>query len=165
MVVADEVKIQEEPNPFYRWNKRQNTPIVKIRRDKQSVSFYGGLSLKTKKVISHLCYWQNSKETIKFLNLIKDKYKDKGKILLVWDNASWHKSKAIRQWLAKNNKTNWLELLNFPPYSPELNPQERVWKALRKHLSTKVGLYTFKETIDQACHFLLTGEFDYRFVY
>ena len=31
VVVADESKIQQEPNSCYRWNKRGNTPVVKVK--------------------------------------------------------------------------------------------------------------------------------------
>ena len=45
-----------------------------------------------------------------------------------------------------------------------LNPQEHVWKALRKHLAKVAGQYTFKETIDRACRFLRTETFDFAFI-
>ena len=71
MVVADESKIQQEPNSCYRWNKRGNTPVVKVNRERKAVSIYGGLSRITKRVITHFCRWQESVETIAFLNKIK----------------------------------------------------------------------------------------------
>lgn len=160
MVVADECRIQEEPNEFYRWSLKRNPPIIKVRKEKQNVSFYGGLSLKTKKVTAHLCDWQNSEETCLFLEEIKKKYEGKGTVLLIWDNASWHKSEKIRGWLKDNPGV--IELFNFPPYAPELNPQEHVWKALRDELSDVVGVYTFEEVIDRACLFLRINTFDYK---
>ncbi|MBM4402607.1 MAG: IS630 family transposase, partial [Candidatus Cloacimonetes bacterium] len=134
MVVADECKLQEEPNPFYRWNIKGQTPIVKILSSKKSVSFYGGLSLNDKKEIVHLAPWQNSEETCRFLDELKKKYQNTKKpVLLIWDGASYHKSGMIREWCEDNPGV--LELLRFPAYSPDLNPQENVWKALRRNLS------------------------------
>ena len=46
--------------------------------------------------------------------------------VLVLDNAGWHTAKALR--VPAN-----LTLLFLPPYSPELNPAERVWTYLRSH--------------------------------
>lgn len=161
MVVADECKLQEEPNPFFRWNQKGQTPIVKILRSKESVSFYGGLSLNDKKEIVHLASWQNSEETCYFLDELKKKYQNAEKpVLLVWDGASYHKSKMIREWCRDNPGI--VELLRFPAYSPDLNPQENVWKALRKNLSEVVHEYTFQEVVDRSCRFLLTGKFDYK---
>ena len=52
--------------------------------------------------------------------------------VLVLDNAGWHVAKALQ---VPDNLT----LLSLPPYSPELNPVERVWAYLRSHyLSNRV---------------------------
>src|SRR6202035_1510635 len=42
------------------------------------------------------------------------------------DGASWHNSHGL---VVPNNIT----LLALPPYSPELNPVERIWHYLRSH--------------------------------
>lgn len=126
------------------------------------MSFYSGVSLNTKKLISHICTKQNSKETITWLNLVKKRYQAKGLVLIVWDNASWHKSKEVKRWLDEN--PNVVELMNFPPYSPDINPQEHVWKRMRKDLSEIIHQYEFKEVTDRACRFLNTEKFDYKFI-
>ncbi len=46
--------------------------------------------------------------------------------LVVLDGAGWHKSHTL---LTPDNIT----LLTLPPYSPELNPVERIWHYLRSH--------------------------------
>src|SRR5260370_32839984 len=46
--------------------------------------------------------------------------------VVILDGASWHKSHGL---VAPSNIT----LLALPPYSPELNPVERVWHYLRSH--------------------------------
>jgi transposase len=52
------------------------------------------------------------------------------KILIILDNAPWHK-KAVRLMREDNNFTK-IEFLFLPPYSPELNPIERVWRVTRR---------------------------------
>ena len=49
-------------------------------------------------------------------------YGDKPIVYLI-DNASWHKTKKVREYCEENN----ISLLFLPPYSPEYNPIERVW--------------------------------------
>ncbi len=52
--------------------------------------------------------------------------------VLVLDNAGWHVAKALQ--VPPN-----LTLMPLPPYSPELNPAERIWQYLRSHrLSNQV---------------------------
>lgn len=53
-------------------------------------------------------------------------------VILVLDGAGWHVAKALE---VPSNMT----LLRLPPYSPELNPVERLWAYLRSHyLSNRV---------------------------
>jgi transposase len=53
-------------------------------------------------------------------------------IILFWDRAPWHRGKPIDQVLEKHPR---LEIIFFPTASPDLNPQEHVWKAVRKEVS------------------------------
>lgn len=46
-------------------------------------------------------------------------------ILLVMDNAVWHKSQALE--IPDN-----IEFTFIPPYTPEMNPIEQVWAEIRK---------------------------------
>jgi transposase len=53
------------------------------------------------------------------------------KILLIWDNASWHKSQEVIDFLnTEQGKRLWVA--NTPPYSPEFNPDELVWANLKR---------------------------------
>lgn len=167
MVVEDEMNLQEWPNPCYRWSKKGDTPIMKVHKSKESMKLYGGLSLKTQTEIVRVAKAMDSEETIRYLELIKRVYypqlTEGQKILLVWDNASFHGSNEVKEWLRKENVDDWLELWYFPTYSPELNPQEHVWKALRAELSKVVHKFTFSEVCDRACRILKTTKYNYKF--
>jgi transposase len=64
-------------------------------------------------------------------------------IVLVLDRAGWHLSKALQ--IPEN-----ITLLHLPPYSPQLNPVERLWAYLRSHyLSNR--LYQDYNDLLQAC--------------
>jgi putative transposase len=60
----------------------------------------------------------------------------KKKLVIVLDNASSHKSKKVKAFVEKNKHR--IELLYLPPYSPDLNPIERVWKNLRYNMTHNV---------------------------
>jgi transposase len=51
-------------------------------------------------------------------------------MVVVLDNARWHRAKVLQPWLNKHRKHLRLDFL--PPYSPELNAIERVWKLTRR---------------------------------
>jgi len=53
------------------------------------------------------------------------------KVLLIWDNASWHKSQKVKDFL-NTELGQRLWIANTPPYSPEFNPDELVWANLKR---------------------------------
>jgi len=59
------------------------------------------------------------------------KHRKKGsQMVVVLDNARYHHAKWLREQLSPYRR--WLKLVFLPPYSPELNPIERVWKMTRR---------------------------------
>jgi transposase len=70
-------------------------------------------------------------------------------ILLLWDRAKWHLGAAVKALLNHNER---LQILFFPPASPELNPQEQVWKATREAIShnhTQPNFATLADDFEQ----------------
>ena len=61
-----------------------------------------------------------------FLELMSASLEPGVHAVLIWDNAGFHTSKSL---MVPPNIT----LLPLPPYSPELNPIERLWHDLRSH--------------------------------
>lgn len=52
-------------------------------------------------------------------------------VAIILDNASYHKSKVVKKYLAENSS---IRLFYLPSYSPEYNPIERVWKWVKPHV-------------------------------
>jgi putative transposase len=50
-------------------------------------------------------------------------------VIVIWDNINPHRAVAVRCFVAENNRRLSLEFL--PPYSPELNPDEWLWRYLK----------------------------------
>jgi transposase len=83
----------------------------------------------------------NSKKFIVFLRkLIKNQCH---KIVLIIDNASYHKSALVKGFAAKH--TDKLELVFLPPYCPELNPDEYLNNALKQKLNHRPKAKSAKE--------------------
>ena len=53
-----------------------------------------------------------------------------GKLLLIWDGASIHKSKVLKAWLA-TLEPDLLKLVALPAYAPQLNADEGIWHYLK----------------------------------
>ena len=70
------------------------------------------------------------------------------KIFLVMDNAPYHwLSEDGKAWLKKHRHR--IKLHRLPPYSPELNPMEPIWKLTRKR-TTHNRFYSSTEERDRA---------------
>ena len=70
----------------------------------------------------------NQDKLIEFLGLLRLKFPDKHKLYLILDNASYNHALRVKAEAKKQG----IILDYLPPYSPNLNPIERLWKFVRK---------------------------------
>jgi transposase len=70
----------------------------------------------------------DSEGVIAFLNELHQQIP--GKLLVIWDGATIHRSKEIIQYLS-DGATEWLLLERLPGYAPDLNPDEGIWNHLK----------------------------------
>jgi transposase len=52
------------------------------------------------------------------------------KMVIILDNSRYHHARSLQPWLWDHRRKLRLDFL--PPYSPQLNPIERLWKLTRK---------------------------------
>ena len=133
VLVADECRVKRESDLQSIWYKKGQYPTIKVDQKREAVSFYGALNIKTGQCHLRDSPWQRSTETVQFLIKLEGIYQGK-KVLLIWDGAPSHRGK-VKDYLRSTNKKWQLELMYFPAYSPDLNPQEQVWKKARKHIT------------------------------
>lgn len=134
VLAADETRINWEEEVRRAWLKKGEKTVIKLKRDKTGQSYFGALNMKTGKEHLIPLAWQNSDEIIKSLVKLKKKYPDK-KLCILWDNAGWHKSKKLRDELKEDGKLSDVHLIQLPPYAPDMNPEEHVWKYGKEQLA------------------------------
>jgi len=83
-----------------------------------------------------------------FLQQLSKQFQD-DIILLCCDGAAWHKSKALK--VPKN-----IILYYIPPYTPELNPIEQIWKEIRKRGFRNEVFATLEKVVDRLCDTILS---------
>ena len=81
-------------------------------------------------------YERGDTESMK--NFVTHLHKELGKVLLVMDNASYHKSADFKKHV--NSFHGDVIIVFLPPYSPELNPVEMLWREFKRYIANK--LYT-----------------------
>ena len=112
------------------------TIIIKLNRNKTAQSYFGALNAKTKKHHLIEMAWQDTENIIEALKKLSRIYPNK-KLCILWDNARWHKSKELRKLLRKGEIFEHIHLINFPPYAPDENPEEHVWKYGKEKIANK----------------------------
>lgn len=79
-----------------------------------------------------------------FFDELTQKYPDR-EIVIALDQAGWHKAKDLR-----HNDT--ITLIYLPPYSPELNPVEKLWQWLRKEVTHNTIFHKLEDMMDALEH-------------
>lgn len=93
----------------------------------QKKSIFGASDIRTGSFIYHIFDRKRSAQFIEFLKCIASRYPT-GRIHIVLDNYSIHKSRAVQEWLAKHPR---VKLYFLPSYKPQLDPAEKIWWLLK----------------------------------
>lgn len=131
IVAGDEASLYLQATTMRVWHPCGQTPVIYVSPNRDSTHFYGALNLQSGQESVMRSPTMNGATTILFLLMLLAAYPTQP-ILLLWDRAPWHRSKLVKTFLLDNPR---LEILWLPPASPELNPQEHVWKATREAVS------------------------------
>jgi transposase len=129
----DEVIFQLHGSVCRMWvPKDVKDPIIHFHPTRKSVGYFGAVRLSDGKFVYQRPYDRFNGETfmdfMKYLRMITARSKKRNVFLL--DNARYHHWKEIKVWTDSIDEK--FSLIFLPPYSPELNPIERVWKLVRR---------------------------------
>lgn len=69
------------------------------------------------------------------------------KVYMVLDNVRFHHAKRLKPILERYG--HMIELIFLPPYSPDLNPVERVWWLMRKKVTHNRWVLSMDKRIEQ----------------
>lgn len=139
------------------WLPEGEYPKVEVSNTRKNRSLYGFLNLKTGQEHTFKTTWQNMYETVKILKKVRKIYPKK-KLLIFWDGAGWHRGSEVQKFIEKDGN---IELSYFPKYSPELNPQEHVWKNGRNQITHNQFIENIDKTADKFIDYLNTNLFSY----
>lgn len=160
IVSADESRITWETETHRAWLKKGEKTVLKITRDKIAQNYFGAWNHKSKQCHLIPLAWQNRATTIGALTEMATLYSNKN-IVVVWDNARWHKGKELRKQLRKGESLQNIHLINYPPYAPDMNPQEHIWKYGKEMISNQT-FATFNELKKQFESSIKSKVFDYK---
>lgn len=157
---ADETRIEWNTLARRAWLQKGKKTIIKEKREKKFQNFIGFLDLKTGSQYLYRLSWQNQETIIPVLKELLKIFPNK-KVHVVWDNAKFHKGKEIRSNLGEGKPLESLHLINFPPYAPDKNPQELVWRHIKDKISNQV-FYRFEDLVKSFEGFAIGRKFHYK---
>jgi len=105
-------------------------PVQLLAPTRKSVSLFGAVNIRTGQLATQ---FENKFDAMTFYHFLENilKYRSRGRCMVViLDNARYHHAVLLKPLLKKYRKK--LKLAFLPPYSPDLNPVERVWKLTRR---------------------------------
>ncbi|HVI79870.1 MAG TPA: IS630 family transposase [Candidatus Acidoferrum sp.] len=105
------------------------TPILHEKLTRDHLSAMSGITLEGKLLMLEQERAFNGKDVVHFLKHALGQIP--GKLLIVWDGSSIHRSKAVKEFLEGGGASERIRLEQLPGYAPELNPDEGIWKHLK----------------------------------
>ena len=133
VLCADETQVRYEEEITRAWLPKGSKTILKLSRQQEGQHYLGALNLQTGRHHLIPLAWQDTDHISQALATIKKKYPNK-KICILWDNAPWHQSKALREQLGQGKPLEGIHLISLPPYAPDKNPQEKVWRYAKENI-------------------------------
>ena len=129
----DEVHFQQYGSACRMWIPPEDKdPVLLHHPTRKSVGYFGAVRLRDGRFVA-------ARETGKFDGQTTWAFyrrlrhlagQTRRRVVLIIDNAKYHHARLRRAWREEHapNFALWF----LPPYSPELNPIERVWKLVRR---------------------------------
>ena len=134
------------------WAPKGIRPIVGARLIRQYTYAFAAVCPHDEVMDSLVLPFVNAETMSLFLDLIAARHPDEF-IVMVMDQAGWHIAEALE--IPAN-----MRILFLPPYSPELNPAEHLWSALRKRWFANTVFKDMRAVENALCDGLRTLEFD-----
>ncbi len=139
----DEAGFGRINKPKYCWCESGVRPSVPCHHIREYRYVYGAVEPLTGESCFLVMPCCNTKCMNVFLEELSKTFQH-DKIILVCDGAAWHKSKALK--IPEN-----IELIFIPPYTPEMNPIEQIWKEIRKIGFRNEVFSTLQNVVNRLC--------------
>lgn len=138
LVFQDEVHYTVQTSISSMWAIKGSKPKVKSYPGKDNISYSGFVIPSTGKLFTCKPEWFNYETTIDSIRafLKSNPLPENHKYYLIMDNAPWHKK--AKRLIKENSNQEYSDIADkivfvyLPPYSPDLNPIEQVWRLTRR---------------------------------
>ena len=134
------------------WAPKQEKLAIEQTSGRQRINIHGAIDLETGQTRMIEVETVDALSTIKLLESIEALYPMLALIHVFLDNAAYHHAKLVRAWLAQPGRR--IKLHFVPAYCPHLNPIERLWGVMHKHVTHNKTYATCREFAGATLDFL-----------
>lgn len=132
------------------WIKKGHDKAIETTGSRTRLNLVGAIDLNDLAAAQVRRYDKVNGETIQhFITELRDHSRSDKRIHVILDGAGYHRSHDVKD---KADELN-IELHYLPPYSPNLNPIERLWKVMNEHVRNNKYFATAKEFRDKIDEF------------
>lgn len=149
VLFMDAVHPEHNTLAAYGWFKRGEQHVLPTNCGRQRLNLHGAINAESYQVHVLESETINAESTIDLLTLIEQAYPSASEIHIVLDNAAYHYSKKVKAYLSQSK----INLVFLPPYSPNLNMIERLWRFFKKHVLYNKYYKKFTQFRKAAIHF------------
>lgn len=144
----DECHFQQHGTRCRMWiPPEEKDPVLLHAPTRKSIALFGAVRANTGQMVSMMISIFNAETFLEFLKSVLKNRKNGKKLVLILDNAKYHHAIMIQPWLDQNKKK--IQLMFLPPYSPDLNNIERVWKMTRRLCTHNKYFSTLNELLGE----------------
>jgi len=116
--------------PAYGWIKKGVRKEISANSGSKRLNLSGMIDIMEHKVLVQEDTMLNAEATIRFFKKVEEAYPGKIRIHMFLDNAPYYRNKKVKEYL----ETSKVVIHFLPPYSPNLNPIERLWKWMKERV-------------------------------
>lgn len=131
ILFGDGVHPRHNTESAYAWIQKGQEKEVLSNTGRERVNINGAINpANPVQIVAHDCETINAATTLVWLQMIEKRFPHMKTIYLYVDNARYYRSKLVGEYLRDSR----IKMIFLPPYSPNLNPIERLWKFLKKEV-------------------------------
>jgi len=152
VLFVDAVHPTHAARPVGCWAPKEEKLAIEQTTGRQRINIHGAIDLETGQTRMIEAETIDAASTIRLLESLEALYPLLTIIHVYLDNARYHHAKLVQAWLAQPGRR--IRLHFIPPYCPHLNPIERLWGAMHKHVTHNKCYATSREFAGEVLTFL-----------
>ncbi len=152
VLFVDAVHPTHAARPVGCWAPKEDNLAIEQTSGRQRINIHGALNLETGETRMIEAETIDAASTIRLLEALETLYPLLAVIHVFLDNARYHHARLVQDWLAQPGRR--IRLHFIPAYCPHLNPIERLWGAMHKHVTHNKCYATSREFAGEVLNFL-----------